>query len=348
MMEEFFTPVKTCPSDTPLAHGMKVWTVGSCFSDKIGRRMAAELFDVRVNPLGILFNPLSICNSLTRVLSGEPYNMADLCRSTDGELWHCMDFHSSFSGHDAEVVLDSINTVVSTLHSELPALDTLMVTLGSARAFIDNDSGRVVANCHKFPASRFTLRDYNSHEIAEAFTTLLTKLHAVNPRLRVIFTVSPVRHKAYGMHADKLSKAHLLLAVDTITRPTGADSLPITEYFPAYEIMTDELREYRFYASDMIHPSEVAASHIYSRFADTYYSTATKALATECLKLTRRLNHRPLHTVIPSATRSDAPPSASYLRFRDATMAEAHRLLSTNPQLHCALNRIFIENDLHI
>lgn len=317
----FFTEVKIEPQPGLAAHGRKIWTVGSCFADEIGRRMADALFDIRVNPLGTLYNPSSIATMLCRVAQGRLYTEADLFRHNG--MWHCMDFHSSFSSTNREDTLELINRTMTELHDELPELDLLMITFGSARAFIDNTTGQVAANCHKLPSARFEVRDLNANQIATEFAHTLATLRNTAPELKMLYTVSPIRHKAYGFHADRLSKANLLIATD---RLCAADAK--ARYFPAYEIMNDELRDYRFYAADMIHPSDVAADHIYRRFLQSQCDDATIALADECTRLTRRLRHRPLHA--GSATTAD---------FAEATAAEAASLTQRHPCLSAAINR---------
>lgn len=284
--DRYFTRVQIAPSERPIGHTDPVWTVGSCFSDEIGGRMAARGFAVEVNPLGTLYNPASICRQLRRVAAGEPYTAADLFEHEG--LWHSPDFHTSFSAPAADEALVKINGAIERLHTALPSLHTLMLTLGSARAFRSTESGEIVANCHKLPAERFTVVDLEVAEIVSDLSETLRMLRRQAPGLRTVITVSPIRHKAYGLHADRLSKARLLLAADRLCEQGEA------EYFPAYEIMNDELRDYRFYAADMIHPSETAADHIYSRFAEAYFSAATRDLAAAALKQYKRSLHRPI------------------------------------------------------
>lgn len=317
----FFTEVKIDRQPGLVLHGEKIWTIGSCFADEIGRRLADALFDIRVNPLGTLYNPLSIAALLWRVAGCRLYTEADIFRHNG--LWHCMDFHSSFSGSDPEEVLHRINHTVEELHHELPRLDLLMITFGSARAFIDRETGVVAANCHKLPASRFEIRDLQADEISATFSKAIEALRQTVPGLKVLYTVSPIRHKAYGFHADRISKANLLIAADNLCTSDNA-----ARYFPAYEIMNDELRDYRFYAADMIHPSDVAADHIYRRFLQSQCDDSAIALADECVRFTRRLNHRPLN-----------PASSEATAFARQTAAEADRLSTLYPALTDAITR---------
>lgn len=316
----FYTEVKIPTQPGLLTHGEEMWSVGSCFADEIGTRLQSELFQIEANPCGTLYNPASIASALQRIIDGAPYTAADIF-GHNGQ-WHCMDFHSSFSGTGPDEVLDRINSTISRLHRALPRLRLLMVTFGSAHIFTDLATGRVAGNCHKLPAARFAESDLTCDEIVGSWLPLLGQLHAAAPQLRVMFTVSPIRHKAYGFHADRLSKATLLLAVDRICRESRAT------YFPAYEIMNDELRDYRFYAPDMIHPSQVACDHIHARLAQACFTPATATLAAECRKLTRRLQHR-----------HEGAMSDEHTRFLADTEAMALELRCKHPELSAAMDR---------
>lgn len=325
---EWSTEVKIPESPDKIAHGMPVVTIGSCFSDAVGNRLRQRLFDVQVNPLGTLYNPLSIADALERAINGYTYTSADLFEARG--MWHCLDFHSAFSRTDRTEALDGMNSAIAALHDALSSLRVLMITFGSAHAFVHKATGRVAGNCHKLPPSEFSETDIPVNAIANRFTALVKRLQSMSPGLTVIFTVSPIRHKAYGFHADKLSKARLLLATEEICAATGA------HYFPAYEIMNDELRDYRFYAADMIHPSETAADHIFDRFAQTYFTAATRTLAASCLNLTRRLAHRPMA----------GDCSGEYARFAKGTLDLAEELTKNHPELTDAINRVASGNPI--
>ncbi len=316
----FFTEVAVEPRQGLVTHNYTLWTMGSCFADEIGKQLEDRLFNIRCNPCGTLYNPLSIARTLHRIASGATYCEADLFQHNS--LWHSPDFHSRFSAPTPGEVLSKINTAITTLHAELSSLNLLMITLGSARAFISNDSRLPVANCHKLPASHFTVRDVSVAETVDTLSAALQVLQQANPNLQVLLTVSPIRHKAYGYHADRLSKATLLLAVEQLCRDFDAI------YFPAYEIMNDELRDYRFYAADMIHPSTVAVEHIFRKFANAYFTPETATLANDALRLTTRMQHRVLNS-------ADAAGGA----FADATTAMARTLTATHPELTVALGR---------
>lgn len=269
-------------------HSSRVWTIGSCFADNIGDRMLAEGFDIEVNPLGTLYNPLSILNSIAALVEGKVYTPADFFPH-EGKF-RSYDFHSIYSRPTAEEAAELVNSRLTQLHEGLQQLSTLILTFGSARCFRLKSTGQAVANCHKQHPDLFRVDDLSVETCVEAISETISLMTRVCPELsRVILTVSPIRHKTYGLHTDKLSKATLLLACERVRQSDPSLIL----YFPSYEIMMDDLRDYRFYASDMVHPSEVAVDYIYDLFSRTFYSDPTIREATSRLRAFRRTLHRP-------------------------------------------------------
>lgn len=269
-------------------HSSRVWTIGSCFADNIGDRMLAEGFDIEVNPLGTLYNPLSILNSIAALVEGKVYTPADFFPH-EGKF-RSYDFHSIYSRPTAEEAAELVNSRLTQLHEGLQQLSTLILTCGSARCFRLKSTGQAVANCHKQHPDLFRVDDLSVETCVEAISETISLMTRVCPELsRVILTVSPIRHKTYGLHTDKLSKATLLLACERVRQSDPSLIL----YFPSYEIMMDDLRDYRFYASDMVHPSEVAVDYIYDLFSRTFYSDPTIREAASRLRAFRRTLHRP-------------------------------------------------------
>lgn len=245
----------------------KIATIGSCFSDTIGQRLAAHGFDVAVNPAGIMFNPLSIAAEIhaTAHLSAADASRFVRRQMTAGEMYVSLDRHSAFASPTAEGLGELIANSRAAFRTFLAAAGVVAVTLGSARGFIHNATGRVVANCHKIHPREFTAADFTLGEIAAALRGIVSDIRGLNPRAKIIFTVSPVRHAAYGLAADRLSKSLLIVAAHQIA---GENQQAI--YFPAYEALTDDLRDYRFYAPDLVHPSELAADYIFYLFARSF------------------------------------------------------------------------------
>lgn len=286
---QFRTKISITPGrQGAISHSTPVWTIGSCFADNIGDRMLAEGFDIEVNPLGTLYNPLSILNSISNLTGNRTYTPDDFFPH-EGKF-RSYDFHSIFSRPDPEAAADFANSRLADLRTKMPELSTLILTFGSARCFRLKTTGQAVANCHKQHPDLFRIDDLSVTTCAEAISETISLMRRCCPNLsRIILTVSPIRHKAYGLHADKLSKASLLLACEKVSQANP----DLIDYFPSYEIMMDDLRDYRFYAADMVHPSETAIDYIYEKFSQTYYSPSTLQEAASRLRTFRRSLHRP-------------------------------------------------------
>jgi hypothetical protein len=271
-----------------LSHRDKMLMMGSCFSDSIGDKLSLGGFKVDINPFGTLYNPISIARALREILSGKVYSEQDLFQYQG--LWHSAMHHGSFSGADKADVLLHINNRLSDAHQNWEQTDVLFLTFGSAFVYYNNE-GEVVGNCHKLPEASFRRRRLSVEEIVEDYQSLLDLLLNENRKLKLILTVSPIRHLRDGLHQNQLSKATLLLAIDKL-KELYPDKI---YYFPAYEIMMDELRDYRYYADDLMHPSQLAVEYIWEKFAQTCFDSDTLALAGECEKIYKALHHRPLH-----------------------------------------------------
>lgn len=308
-------------SEWKMETGAKVLLVGSCFADEVGQRFVRGGLEAMVNPFGTLYNPASIAVNLLRALSekevelprssiipsvgasistwGTPVDRCGARRLTgvghtvfeDAEgRWHSWLHHSSFSSTDVATVVERINSTTHRVADFLRGADVLIVTLGTAIIYRLKETGMLVANCHKQPDSLFVRERLNAYDIVDQWQMLLQLLESVNPNLKVIFTVSPIRHKRDGYHVNQISKGILLQAVDEIVN----GQLPNSKcgYFPSYEIMMDELRDYRFYADDMIHPSTQAVEYIWQRFQDTYFDNKTKDVVAKATKEWRQSQHR--------------------------------------------------------
>lgn len=268
-------------------HSSKLLMLGSCFTDNIGEQLNIDGFDVVHNPMGPLYNPVSILHALSLACCPESFQPSFTCHDN---MWHCLDFASRYSAP----VLDDLRQIVSSglesLRSRLDISDTVIVTLGTS--FVFSKDGTVVGNCHKLPASSFTRRKITIDECILAISRIVTLLNGKT----VIFTVSPIRHLADTLHGNQISKATLITSLDSVM-----ECNPAIHYFPAYEIMLDDLRDYRFYAADMKHPSETAIQYIYEVFAGYYFTNHTIEKARVCRKQSKRLAHIP---IIRNATQS--------------------------------------------
>jgi hypothetical protein len=286
---KFSTPVELPKVKTKMQHTDRIMVIGSCFSEHIGTWLQQEKFRCLINPFGILYNPISIHDALERIMEGRPFTQDELEKGDDG-LWHSMMHHGSFSGADPDKVLVHINESLREAHDFLKQADWLFITLGTAVVYEDKKTRKVVGNCHHFPAKRFEKKLLNPLEInVRLNSTLVNLLSQFNPGLNMVYTVSPIRHPGDGLHVNQVSKGSLLAGMYDL------ESVSSEFYFPAYEIMMDELRDYRFYADDMLHPSPAAIQYIQERFAETYFSRETKAVLKEWDALRLALAHRPIH-----------------------------------------------------
>ena len=289
---ELMTYIDIPKSEWKMEAGAKVLLVGSCFADEIGEKMVKGGFEAMVNPFGTLYNPASIAASLLRCISEREY-AADSVEIIQDELegkWHSWMHHTSFSSTEKGVLIERMNQTVHEVSAFLREVDVLIVTLGTAIIYRLKETGMLVANCHKQLDSLFVRERMSAYDIVDQWQMLLQLLESVNPKLRVIFTVSPIRHKRDGYHVNQISKGILLQGVDEIVNCKSSNGK--WNYFPSYEIMMDELRDYRFYADDMIHPSAQAVEYIWQRFQDTYFDNKTKDAVAKAEKEWRKHQHR--------------------------------------------------------
>lgn len=315
-MTNFFTPVEH-PSHLPsLTHAGSYLLMGSCFASHIGAKLVDAKFRCDVNPYGVLYNPFSLSTVLREIMEGKVYSEQDLFFYR--ECWHSPMHHGDFSAPSQQETLAGINRRIAAAHEQLPRLDGILLTFGTAWVYEQRETGRVVGNCHKLPEKNFVRRRVSVDEIVSDYTELLTQLWTVNHEVKVLFTVSPIRHVRDGMHANQLSKATLLLAIDRL-QALFPDSI---FYFPAYELLLDELRDYRFYAEDMVHPSEVAVRHVWECFADACFPAETKQIMEEAASICKALTHRPFH-----------PEAAEYKRFLEQIVLKIDRLNRKYPYL---------------
>ena len=284
----FSTQIDIPHSAVEITYNDRILTLGSCFAENIGTKLQEAFFLTFINPFGVMYNPMSVAQGIRHLLSEKEFTTADLFQS--GSLWNSLAHSSTFSATTADEALQKINSRLLAARYFLRETNVMMITLGTAWVFELVENGKIVSNCHKLPASRFTRRRLSVDEIINEFTEVFGLLRNSYPGLKFIFTVSPIRHWKDGAHENTVSKSTLHLAVDALEK-----QFDFVHYFPAYEIMMDELRDYRFYASDMLHPSDVAVDYIWQRFGDTYFSSETLNLKKELERLRADLNHRPLH-----------------------------------------------------
>ncbi len=289
MMPTLYTQVEVPRLPFTLDFVSGIVSLGSCFADEIGDRLREGDFRIEQNPFGTLYNPASIAAALHRIIDDREIDASDLVQHE--ELWHSWHHHGSFSRPTQEECLATCNNRIHQAHAALKEASLLMVTFGTTWVF--EHDGSVVANCHKLPPQQFVRRRMTMEEIVALWEPLMQELAAFNPKLNVLLTVSPIRHMADGAHGNQLSKATLLLAVDKLLSPLTSNLSPC--YFPAYEIMLDELRDYRFYGPDMTHPTPLAVDVLWERFQSATMTPAVRDQAHLNCKQHKREKHIPLH-----------------------------------------------------
>ncbi|MBP5411948.1 MAG: GSCFA domain-containing protein [Bacteroidales bacterium] len=264
----FRTEIKDLHSAWKIQHQDTLTLIGSCFAENIGNKLTMSKFTALTNPFGILFNPLSVSRCIKDIVNNKMLVYSDLEYNNDE--WFAYSHHSKFNHSNADLCLEQINN--NTLHCRSILLQSqyLILTFGSAYAYRHKQKNIIVGNCHKTDNKLFERIFLSVDDITEHTLSALTALRNINPKIKIIFTISPIRYIKYQLTENTLSKAHLLCAIENIR-----SQIDNTEYFPSFEIMMDDLRDYRFYNSDMIHPSDIAIEYIWQKFCECYFSSST-------------------------------------------------------------------------
>jgi len=312
---EFQLPISLGSLPRPIRYGDKILLTGSCFTEHIGDALQDWKFDILQNPNGILFDVASVASSLLSYIQPRIYTVDDLIFLN--ELWQSWQHHSIFSGTDRDAVVASINASQQRAHAFLKEADWLIITLGSAFSYRLAEGGKAVANCHRAPGKTFVKHLLTIEEIQTALDGGLYQLRYFNPKLRVIFTVSPVRHIRDGVVENNRSKARLLESVHHLV-----EKFDRIYYFPAYELVIDVLRDYRFYDIDMVHPNYSATQFVLEKFTEYGIELAARPLMEELRKLVVARRHRPLH-----------PATEAHARFRREQYEKAAGLARRFPFL---------------
>ncbi len=287
-MASFRTEFNTRLHKTRIGIASKILTLGSCFSDSIGTRLKGNKIMTLVNPFGVSYNPISIHKLIRMAINAE--NPADETSVQRDGIFFNDDFHSSLSGASKEELQRAIHHKLNEVKDFLRACDFLFITWGTAWVYERKDNKAIVSNCHKQASTLFSKRLLTQEEIVTSFNEVYNDLLKFNPNLKIILTLSPVRHLKDTMELNTVSKSLLRTAIHSITQAHEE-----IDYFPAYEIMMDDLRDYRFYASDMIHPSEEAEAYIWGKFTDRYFDTDSKDILNQWESVRKLLSHKPFH-----------------------------------------------------
>lgn len=269
-------------------YNSKLLLLGSCFSENIGDKLAYFKFQATQNPFGILFHPKAIEKTITNAINQETYTDEDL--TFQNERWHCFDAHSSLSSSNKNELLENLNSAISSTNEELKKATHIIITLGTSWVYRFIETDEIVTNCHKIPQKKFLKELLSVDEITESLAAIIALLKSINKNINVLFTVSPVRHLKDGFIENTQSKSHLIAAIHNVV-----DERKNTHYFPSYEIMMDELRDYRFYAEDMIHPNKTGINYIWEKFVATWFSEETKPTMTTIDTIQKGILHRPFN-----------------------------------------------------
>jgi hypothetical protein len=303
----------------------KVLVIGSCFTEHIGGRLQDLKFKVLQNPNGILFDPLSVASSLNSYVTNKQYSEDDLFYLN--ELWQSWHHHSKFSGLDKEEVLGKINASQQEAHTFLKEADWLIVTLGSAFSYQVMETKAFVANCHRAPRQWFNKHLTGIDEIVKTFIETINQLLTINPSLKIIFTVSPVRHIRDGVVENNRSKARLVEAVHHLV-----EQYENAYYFPAYELVIDVLRDYRFYDIDLVHPNYAATEFVFEKFTANYIEQESQLMMEEIKKFVTAFKHKPFQ-----------PASVAHKAFLQKNLHQAMQFQQKHPYVDLAKEIAYFE-----
>lgn len=307
----FRTQVPIPKSKFPIDYTSKIISLGSCFAVNMAQKLDYFKFQNSCNPFGILFHPIAIEKLVDFAVSGKQFTEIDIFFYN--ERWHCFDVHSDLSSFSKEELLASLNAMLIATKLQLQHVSHIIITYGTSWVYRNIESNCVVANCHKVPQKLFQKELLSVEEIEESIVKTLKLIHVVNPSCTIIFTVSPVRHIKDGFVENQVSKANIISAL----HGTFDFRLSTINYFPSYEIMMDELRDYRFYTEDMLHPNPVAIDYIWKRFKETTISETAFATMDEVSTIQKSLSHKPFN-----------PKSESHLKFESKVREKITKLES--------------------
>jgi hypothetical protein len=281
-------PLKKQPHNQ-IDYNSKVFLLGSCFSENIGNKFEYYKFQSKLNPFGISFHPLAIENLITRSINKDYYTENDLYYVN--EQWCCLDAHSKLNSASKDGLLLKLNTAIEQTNKQINESTHFIITLGTSWVYRHINSDKIVANCHKLPQKQFLKELLSVDQISESLEAIISLVRSINPKVNFIFTVSPVRHIKDGFVENTQSKSHLITAIHNVV-----ESAPQAYYFPSYEIMMDELRDYRFYDGDMLHPNEVAIDYIWDKFKSVWISDGMESIMQDVDTVQKGLKHKPFNT----------------------------------------------------
>jgi lysophospholipase L1-like esterase len=269
-------------------YSSKILLIGSCFSENIGDKFSYFKFQAVQNPFGILFHPKAIEKLITNAINEKEYLVKDII--LQNERWHCFDAHSNLSTKDKTEILNHLNTSISNTNTSIKEASHIIITLGTSWVYRHIESDKIVANCHKVPQKKFLKEILSVDEITQTLEAITQLIKSVNKDVVIIFTISPVRHLKDGFIENTQSKSHLIAAIHQLVAPRKN-----THYFPSYEMMMDELRDYRFYKEDMIHPNKIAVQYIWEKFVNTWFTEKSIFIMKDIDTIQKGIAHKPFN-----------------------------------------------------
>lgn len=314
MPMKFRTAIAIAPSQNPITHDSRVFLAGSCFAEHMAERLAYHGFQVQANPFGILFQPQALARMLDWAVQGKIFGEDDVFFHL--ERWHCLHAHSELSHQDREVLLARMNDAVTQTRNAVQNATHVVFTLGTAWVYHHVKNAENVANCHKLPQDVFEKRLLSVAEVAASVRRMTDCVVKLNPSAQIVFTVSPVRHLKDGFVGNQRSKAHLIAGLHEALEGSAA------HYFPAYELLLDDLRDYRFYADDLLHPNAAGVQYIWEAFASGWIASESAGVMREVVRIRKALAHRAFDET-----------SAQHQKFREGLMADALALTQRYPHL---------------
>jgi len=312
----FTTKVSINKYNFPIDYNSKVMLLGSCFAENMGEKFRYFKFHHVLNPFGIIFNPVSIEKLINRAVNKIEFTEKDIFFHND--LWHCYDVHSVLSNTSSELLLENLNTILHSFTNQIQEATHVILTYGTSWVYRNKTSNEIVANCHKVPQNKFTKELLSIETIQKSIQNTIDLVCKINSNCKFIFTVSPVRHIKDGFVENQRSKSHLISAIHNINNQPST-----VNYFPSFEIKMDELRDYRFYAEDMLHPSQAAIDYIWIKFFENYVDEKEFATMNQVCEIQRALKHRPFN-----------PNTESHQKFLESLRIKILTLSEKLPNIH--------------
>ncbi len=312
---KFQTTIPIKKSDFLIDYSSKLVSLGSCFAENMGDKFDYFKFSTITNPFGIIFNPISLEKIIFRSIHKKYFTEKDIF--FHNEDWHCYEVHSELSNPDKEEFLTTLNQLIDTTNVHIEKLTHCLITLGTSWVYKHIESDEIVANCHKVPQKYFVKKLLSVSEIEGSLKNIISEIRSINPNAKFVFTVSPVRHSKDGFVENNVSKSHLITALyHFLSNATSSI------YFPSYEIMMDELRDYRFYAEDMLHPNQTAIDYIWMRFSENFINENEFETMQHVSEIQKSLSHRPFN-----------PNSESHLKFQDNLKQKINAIVTKYPEM---------------